>query len=212
MIYILLALALLGALTMAMMRGNETGGDDLSKDEAEVLATKVIAYSAAAKNVVDQMIMSGTPVASLNFVIPSEATFNTGSHIHKVFHPAGGGLAYQTFDSNMKTSTASSTAGWYVVRFNNVEWTPTTNRDVIIVAYQLKKEICENINKKITGNTTIPTLNGSMAEYLLGIAHGAGAEYDLTATACSGCSGYPALCLSNAGATAYSYYSVISPQ
>ena len=53
MIYILLALALLAGLTMVLNRGNDTGGDDLSKDKAELLALQATAYAGAAKNAVN---------------------------------------------------------------------------------------------------------------------------------------------------------------
>lgn len=211
MIYILLALALLGALTMTMMRGNETGGDDLSKDEAELMATQMIAYAASAKQTVDQMIMSGTPVNSLNFILPSDPAFNTGSHIHKVFHPAGGGLTYKSADKKIFISTNPGISpGWYAGRFNNVEWTPTTAQDVLISAYGIHQSICEQINKKISGAATIPTFTRDFSRsFTVDPIHHGGTPQNLLGTDCPLCEGNPSFCAKALSGNFYVYYNII---
>lgn len=213
MIYILLSLALLAGLTMVLSRGNDTGGDDVTKDKTELLTLQVTAYAGGAKNAVEQMLMSGTPVTSLSFVIPSDPTFNTGSNISKVYHPAGGGLAYKKPDASIfdTTSTYSTLGGWYMTRTNNIEWTPTSAPDVLLVAWRIHKLICENINKKITGSTTIPAIN-SPVEIFLGTANGAASNANLMIADCAACNGYPALCVSNASLNNFAYYNIISGQ
>lgn len=213
MIYILLALALLAGLTMVLNRGNDMGGDDLDKDKTELLTLQVTAYAGSAKNAVDQMMMSGTPVTSLNFVVPSDPTFNTGSNIHKVYHPAGGGLAFEKAEPAIfdTTSTYSTLGGWYMTRTNNIEWTPTAAPDVLLVAWRIHKAICENINKKITGSTDIPDI-ASPVEVFLGTTNGAPTNEDLMIADCADCEGYPALCVSNAAQNNFAYYNIISGQ
>lgn len=212
MVYILLSLALLAGLTMVLNRGSDTGGDDLTKDKTELLALQVAAYAGSAKNAVDQMMMSGTPVTSLNFVLPSDPAFNTGSNVHKVYHPAGGGLSYKKPDATIfDTSSYSTLGGWYMTRTNNVEWTPTTAPDVLLVAWRIHKALCENINKKITGSTTIPAI-ALPAEIFLGMANGAGSNANFMIADCAACNGYPALCVSDAGLSNFAYYNIISGQ
>jgi len=212
MVYILLAIALLAALTMTMMRGNETGGDDLSKDEAELLAAQVIAYAGSAKQVVDNMMMSGTPVASLNFVMPNQTSFDTGSHIHKVYHPAGGGLNYKAADPKIFDTTTTPTQGFYIGRFNNTVWTQTTAFDVMFTAYGLKRPICESINKKITGSTTIPAFAGGGKSRTVEVIHHGIGNLEFTNLNCAGCEGFPAMCASDVAGTVFIYYNIISPQ
>ena len=212
MIYILLALALLAGLTMVLNRGNEAGGDSLDKDKAELLTLQLTAYAGSAKNAVDQMMMSGTPVASLNFVVPSDASFNTGSNIHKVYHPAGGGLTFEKPDPAIfDTSTPTMPGGWYMTRANNIEWTPTTAADVVLVAWRINRSLCENINKKITGSITIPAL-AVPANVFLGTVNGAPANANLMIADCATCDGYPSLCVSNTAVDTFAYYSIISGQ
>lgn len=212
MIYVLVALALLAGLTMVLNRGSSNSGDDLDRDKTELLALQITAYAGSAKNAVDQMMMSGTPVAGLNFVRPSDPTFNTGTNIHKVYHPAGGGLSYKKPDATIfDTAVYATMGGWYMTRTNNIEWTPTTAPDVLFVAWRINRALCETINKKITGSITIPVI-AQPVDVFLGTANGAGANANLMIADCATCNGYPSLCVSNAALDNYAYYNIISGQ
>ena len=59
MIYIILALALLGGLTMVISRGNDTGGDDLGKETNELLTTRAVAFAGSASFSAIQRAPSG---------------------------------------------------------------------------------------------------------------------------------------------------------
>jgi hypothetical protein len=215
MIYILLSLALIGALTLVMSRQADQGGDDLSADQAELLATQILAYAASAQTAVDGMMQTGSTAAQINFIRPSEAGFDTPPNIHKLYHPAGGGLSAGPSNSNIFTGTSvTPPPGWYVARYNNVAWTPTSANDVIITAHQISESICKSINKKITGTSTIPQLAGTtlLGNVLLGTSNGASGNENLTATECPGCVGFPSLCIANGPGLAWSFYSIISGQ
>jgi hypothetical protein len=211
MIYILLALALLGALTFTLTRQAEQGGDDISRDQAELLATDTTSYVGAAKNVVDQMMMTGSNPSAISFVRPNQASFDIAPHIHKVYHPSGGGLTLEAADAKLFTDTGTTPPpGWYMGRFNHVEWTPTTAQDILFVAYGISKSVCEILNKKITGTTTIPALATNPAAYFVDASITAVANADFTNTVCPSCVGYPSLCVSNAGGTQWIYYNIIA--
>jgi hypothetical protein len=158
------------------------------------------------------MMMSGTNVNSLDFIRPSAPAFETGVNIHKVHHPAGGGLSLQEPSTDMFiTASDSPLPGWYFTDEMNVDWTPTTANDVVLVAYRIHQNICENINKKITGSTNIPALPGGMAAVFLTAADGGGGS-NLSVVTCADCEGYPSMCVSNSAQDAYSYYNIISGQ
>lgn len=212
LIYVLLALALLAGLTMVISRGASTGGDDLTAERAELATTRMTAYAGSAKSVIDQMMMSGSNVTNLNFARPNQTSFDTGTNIHKVYHPSGGGLSMSEASSDMFiTANDAPLPGWYFSNEMNVEWTPTTANDIVLVAYRIHRNVCENINKKITGSTAIPALPGGMASVFLPAADGGGGS-DLSAATCADCEGYPSMCVSNNTQDAYSYYNIISAQ
>jgi hypothetical protein len=214
-IYVIIALALLGLLTATLSNQGDRGGDQLDSDRAALLTSDLISYTSSVKNVIDQMTMSGTALANLNFIRPNMSSFDLGSNINKVYHPDGGGLTLPVKDDNLFTDTGTTPpAGWYLGMFNNVDWTPTTANDVVLAAHGISQEICGRINKKITGSTTIPTLagGGNSAKYFVDDDVSAVANADLTVAACAACEGLPSLCVANTAGTLWTYYSIISAQ
>jgi hypothetical protein len=214
MIYVLLALALLAALTVTLGRQADTGGDDLSADQAELLALEVVSYASAVKNTVDQMVITGSVPASLIFARPQDgASFDNPPHVNKVYHPGGGGLSFEPADRNLFSGTDTTpVGGWYLGRFNNIAWTPTSAHDIVLTAHDIGRMTCERINKKITGNTTIPALSGTgdPPTYYIAQVQGGITNATLTATECAACNGFLALCVSNSAGTQWTYYNIIS--
>lgn len=216
MVYILVALALIGALTMTLSRQNEQSDSQNIDDELiEFQVTRLLNYSAAAQSVVDQMIMSGSDGSDLIFDLPNIASFDTAPYIHKVYHPSGGGLISREANADIFPGTDNDPdAGWYMGRFNNVEWTTTTAQDVILTAHQISELECESINLKITGNTTIPAIagTGDLADYLIDGSLHTGTNAPFSTAVCAGCDGFVNLCISNTAADMWSYYIVIEGQ
>ncbi len=186
-------------------QNNQSDGEDLSAEAAELYANELIEYFASIQQSVDMMIATGSDIDDLDFIIPSNATFNTPPHIHKVFHPQGGGFNYQeTFNEQIQNGVGSI---WAVNNNINVEWTDSTNNDVIVTAYFIGREICERINLKITGTIAIPATLSPHADYFLSTG-----TTDLDATECPGCEGHGMLCVENNTSDNYSFYSVIAAQ
>jgi len=146
LVYVLVAIALFAALSFTLTRSTDTDeAAYLSDDEAELYASEMVSFTAQAKNAVDQMMFSNSDIDELDFILPSDAAFDTGSNIHKVFHPAGGGLNFKAVNSKR---VIDATGGVYVVK-KDVEWTRTTGTDVILSFYRLKPEICTKLAAKI---------------------------------------------------------------
>jgi len=212
MIYIILSLALLGGLTMVLSRqGDQTGAQDLTFEKSEILSGKIVSYGGSAKSVVDQMEMSGTAIDSISFTRPNLASFDTGVNYNKFFHPEGGGFKYEAPKTDIFPATTVPASGWYISGNKNIEWTPTTANDVMIVAYGISQSLCASLNKKITGDITIPAITGTFKDILLSTEDGGGTD-TLTAANCAGCNGKPTLCVSNSAVDIFAYYSVISAQ
>ena len=208
LIYVLIAIVLFAALGFTLSRqmtDSDTGELDAAK--ADFHAAQIIAYAAQAKSAVDQMIFTGSGVGDLVFTQPGEAGYNTAPHIHKVFHPEGGGVTVGTLPpaAVLEISTPPA-AGWHMGRFNTVGWTKSTGTDVILTAHQITKTVCEALNDKITGSKTVPALSGDLDDYLVDTA----TDNDLTAAACAACEGHMSLCVSNNAVSAYSFYSVVA--
>lgn len=208
LIYVLIAIVLFGALSFTLSRqGSTTGTDEISDASAEILAMELITYSAQVKSVIDQMMITGSDIDDFVFTLPSESGFNTAPHIHKIYHPQGGGLTPAILsEKSIQQAGSTPPPGWYLGRFNNVEWTASTGNDVLLTAYQIGESICEKINENITGLPSIPALNGNMDDYLVDT----GTNNDLNIANCTACEGYSALCVSNSSVNAYSFYTLVA--
>ena len=219
LIYVLIAIALFAALSFTLSRGTDTGETgSLDEERAGLLATQLISYTAQAKQALDQMVFMGADVNNIDFTLPTDAAFNTAPHGNKIFHPEGGGLIPGKLPANAISGTLTDPVpGWYIGRFNNVEWTATNAPEVILVAYQIPELVCESINKKVTGNTTIPIMNDSIKETLIDDAlYSVGANVDLSTAdpgdICTACHERVSLCVQNDTQNAYGFYTILADQ
>lgn len=216
-IYILLAVALLGGLSFVLSKGNENNpGSELADASAKATAAQILSYASQAGMAVDQMVSNGTTIDNIDFKMPSNSNFNTAPTINKLFHPDGGGLQYKPLPKSAYTTELLSPAnGYYVGRFNNFEWTPTVSQDVIFAAYGLSLAVCQQLQLKISGTTTIPgTASGVPKSYFIDTAVTGTANANLTATICAACDGMVASCVRNgaitSSSTVYTFYSILA--
>ncbi len=208
LIYVLIAIALFAALGFTLARQNQNSNtNEIDAAKADLYALEIITYATQAKSVIDQMSFTGSEIDDLIFTLPSEASFNNAPLIHKVFHPQGGGLTPDNIPAKaINEINHVEVAGWYLSKFNNVEWTDSASTDVILTAYQIAKPVCEAINEKITGLKTIPALTNDMSNHLIDTA----TNNDLDIATCAACEGYMSLCVSNPTVTAFSFYTVVA--
>jgi hypothetical protein len=222
MIYVLVAIVLFAGLSFTLSRNtNSNEGGSLSDERAGIYATELISYTAQVKSIIDQMLFSGTDINDLDFRDPSDATFNAGTQrqrADRVFHPEGGGMVKAAIPDAITTQSISNPpAGWYIGRFNNVEWTSSTSDDVILVAYQISESVCAKINEKINGSTAIPVMGDSIRETMIDASIYAGTNTDLTtdptgAPICAECHEISSLCVQNDAQTAYGFYTIVADQ
>ena len=211
LIYVLIVIALFGALAFVLSRqrnGNETG--QMATQQAATGAMQIIQLSNQIKQGVDQMIYGGTRLEQLNFCLPADGCFVTGDQTAKVFSSDGGGLIPPVLPPASVAQVDENPApGWYLGAFNNVEWTPTTENDVILTAHQIGRATCAEIDRVLTGSASIPAVNMPLAKLLVdGSRHSQG-NAALDKAACPDCDGKSSLCVSNADATMFSFYNVI---
>ena len=214
MVYVLIALALFGALTLTLSSQNDQAdSDDLSEEQATILANDLIEHAASAQNVVNNMLMMGSDIDDINFVNPTSDDFNDEDnirHIHKVFHPYGGGLNFK-FDDYVDAYWEDATRrGWRHMTVTNVEWTPTTATDIIYSFMDVDSAICEEINEIITGDSTIPAVTNADVNPLFREDSTSPAPENFTVAKCGACEGFPTLCVSNSTAANYVFYNILA--
>ncbi len=218
MIYILVALVLFGLLTAVLVRRNaQTDSENLTEEMAQFESAQILSYAQGTQKAIDQMVMSGTMADNIVFTRPNESSFDNGSNIYKLFHPEGGGLTYKASDAKLFSTLSAPAQGWYIGMFNNVEWSPTAQQDVILTAYGIKQPVCESINEKIIGTKAIPALVSSTLPELLipsSVPSHPGTNANFMLTHCPAlpaptCREQNMLCISNGGGTEFAFYAII---
>lgn len=213
-VYILIAVILFGALSFMLSSGGDGGqSEELDYLKIQLRAEKMIKYATEVKSVLNRMEATGTHPDDLDFMLPSDGNFDTAPKYHKVYHSSGGGLYTKELDETIKNQTvASPPTGWYLGRFNNVEWTPTASEDVILTAYQIDSVICSEINKKILGTSTIPVVGSAIDARLVDNSFGGAANVDFEISNCAACEGKTMLCVENSAGDQWTFYSIVWPR
>ncbi len=213
-IYILIAIVLFAGLGFAISRSSQNSSvSELDQGRTSIAANDILAYAAATQNAIATLDRLGTGPAQIDFVLPSDSVaFNSAPNVDKLFHPDGGGLTYKPLprDAVDATYTDPPEPGFFIGRFNNVEWTPTTEDDVIFVALGIPQAVCEELNRKITGSAAIPELQSDLEATLVDVVHHAGGNSDLVAANCADCEEKSAICLTDTAH--YAFYSVMVPR
>jgi hypothetical protein len=233
LIYVLIAIALFGALSMTLGRQGDTGeSGELPDQKAELYATQLGSYAAQAKSAIDQMLFSNMPMDQIDFALPNSAAFNAGAtadKIKRVYHPDGGGMSVGRLPDEIIAYTGSDPApGWYMGRFNNIEWTKLGSgntagvggaeapfEDVVLVAYGINRRVCEKINEKITGSAAIPVLGSSIANVFVDDEYHTGTNTDLTtdptgSPICAECHERASLCVEDQAGDIFAFYTILA--
>ncbi len=218
MVYVLIIVALFAALSFVLSRQTDTSETGvISESQLEIFTGVLLQAPMQLKQSIDQMVFTGTQVSVLDFVTPDQVAFDTAPVINKVFHPSGGGVILPRIPGDAVNEISTDPpARWYIGRFENVEWSPSSAHDVVLTAHQVTQQVCARINEKLTGSTTIPELTDPVNELLIDASLStAGANIEFTSARCTvpaDCFGEQSLCVKDNGVNAWSFYSLIAAE
>ncbi|MEM6811383.1 MAG: hypothetical protein AAF549_02840 [Pseudomonadota bacterium] len=212
LIYILIALALFGFLTLTIARMNvQNDNRNLNNERVELFKNELIEFVASAGQTVDMMTTTGVRIDEINLVKPDEAGYDEPTanlNIRKLFHSEGGGLNYQSEPNENMMRPIDGDSGWHYQNEINVEWTPSAEPELILTANQINRAICERLNESITGSTEIPVISGTIREHFVE----EGGNVDFTIADCPECESYNSLCVANNSETAFAFYNILAQQ
>lgn len=202
-IYVLIVIALFAALALMVARQNDgSEAARLDSDRLRIAAAQVMAYPYQVKQSIEMMTMTGAETSDLDYTLPGQPDYDTSPFHNKIFHPEGGGLIRARLPVDVVSSASvTPAAGWYLGMFNDVEWSASTEPDVMLVAWPLREELCVAINQSLTGSAAIPVMGNTIPNIFIhrqyptgNIIHG-GTNADLTAAVCADCEDMPTLCV-----------------
>lgn len=167
--FILLAIALMAALTMTLTRGSDTGGQSGDIERARVQASEIMRYASGLRTAVDQMNMRGVSENEISF----ENNFVSGYQNAlcpdangpcRVFGTGGAGQSYQQPRAawlDAAQDTRASYGEWYITGDVCVQDvgsgstgcnadSDTGNEDLVLILPWIKQDVCAQINATLS--------------------------------------------------------------
>lgn len=172
--YILVAVALLAALSFAVAQSGRGNVQQLSEERARLFASEIIEYADNIAKAVAQTRLRGyadTEISFENSAVTGYTNGNCTDDVCKIFHPSGGGLTYLAPSDEWLDSTHSAELHYGELYFHgtaHIVNIGTDSDDLILFVPYLNQSVCIAINQllDITPTTdAVPSeVNGPFAE------------------------------------------------
>ena len=191
---ILIAVTLFAALSYAVTQSNRSAGGDAGGEKALVSGSTITQYPAGIRTGLTRMLIKGRTVDDMVFNKPG--SFGGDTEV-EVFHPAGGGVAYQEPGPDVTTNDTNELVFRKDVSITNIG---SAADDVVAILQDVPLGVCRKINESLHGSQAIPATTETMAAVVAGGAIN-GTDID----------GRPFLCVQDSSSNRF-YYHVLVEQ
>lgn len=215
---ILIAVALLAALSFAVTYSSQTGGAGaVSKEKARLMASEILEYSKIVTNAVTQLRLRGCEDSQLSFANATVGTYTNNAapsdNTCHVFSPAGGGVSWSVPQKGVMSVSPSPSDSWNIYGGNEVEGVGSTsgapeNADLLLALNGVSLELCQEVNGllKVTSPTAVPPQDSGIdtTRYV-----GTYSAADVIGDEAAALNGQKAGCFEDTGASKYVFYKVL---
>ena len=160
---ILIAVALLGALSYAVTQSSRGGAEALTDEKAKLYAAEILEYAQVVSNAVAQLRLRGCDESEISFENNLVSGYTNGNSPSDktchVFYPSGGGLSWNVPDDGMIVGGASAD-GWGVYYGNQIKNVGTNGgeSDIILSLKDIDTNICIQLNKRLSIGASLSSL------------------------------------------------------
>lgn len=167
LVLILVAIALLAALSMMFLRTSQSTSDTAEYERASVVASEILRYAAGIENAVRQLRLRGCGENQISFWHDSDENgienssddyYNSGAptdHSCHIFEPEGAGIEFQSPKANWINNDLSASEGFGTIQFTRNmairdigKNSNHTGMDLILWIPYLNQDICAQINRR----------------------------------------------------------------
>jgi hypothetical protein len=160
LIFILIAIALLGLLTVSLSKSSSDSNDTGSFEQNQIAASEILTYAKSIENAVQSLLARGCGENEISFENAVVAGYlNTNSPTDDschVFNVAGMGMTYQTPNENglndNYTAALLSSGSYGDYRFQGgftIVDVETNSNDLILLSNFMEKNLCLQINRSL---------------------------------------------------------------
>ena len=165
LVYVLVAIALLAALSFAVTQSWRGNASKLNEERARTYANEIIEFSNIISNAVVQLRLRGVPTSSLCFEDPSWPVGFDYDHAgctddyNKIFSLAGAGINWQSAPREAMDLPSNPDNLWHIYGDNEIENVGTTCgaascAELLLVVDELHMNVCKALNERL--NVTNP--------------------------------------------------------
>lgn len=174
--YILIAVALLAALSYAVSESTRGNVQQLTAERARIHAGEIIEYGNIMSNAVAQLRLRGVDDTDLCFDDPAwgASNYNHGGcadNANRLYHPDGAGLTWTTPPANAMGTSPAPDNLWHIYGNNEIDEVGTTCAaadcaDLILVVDELNQQTCIQINNllNIANPLDVPPTDTDLGE------------------------------------------------
>lgn len=164
LVFILIAIFLMGALTMLFVRSDGQSEDTGDTEQASLYASKILTYTANVENTVSRLLMQGCSQNEISFwrdtnhdglETIADSNYNANAPTDKschVFSPNGGGM------QPAGTDDMFATAAFYHIGTSGHEIYYVTQYDHATAPRGLSNAVCAAINRRLENGITMDAL------------------------------------------------------
>jgi len=221
MFYILIAVALLAALTVAVANSGRSSIQSVASERQTLMAGEILDYSDAIKKSVQMLRLRSVTFTRLEFDDPALTGYANAACTTTdcmIFNEAGGGAVYTAPQSDALTAAAD----WVFVANNEIENIGRTlgtaaGSDLLMVLRPLNKGVCIAINDALSvtnsgtdGDPPEDTGIDITVPFIGATAYSMSVGDEVTAESLGG--GHMAACFRDLTAGEYVFYQVLLPR
>lgn len=144
--FILIGVALLGALTMVLSRGGSSTDQSGDFEQRQVKVSQMLRYAKSIEAGIQQMRLRGVSENDISFdnseTATSYANGNCTTTDCLIFDVGGAGLTYTAPPSGVSTATE-----WIFSGTNDVSTVGTTAPDLVMFLPDVRSSVCNHINR-----------------------------------------------------------------
>lgn len=203
--FILLAVALIAALTFAVTRSSDTSEQANVTEHDTIAANEVLRTAKGIEEAVSRMRMTGMPENNVSFYTADTMTAylntNCTDPACEVFGAGGGGISYQSPDDTLNDGT-----GWIITSNNAAAGVGTALPDLMLILPNVNSGVCNALNALLKTTMGAADTDIDFTPYTGGFPATAAATIDAAGGAKAGCQ-------NNTGGTYKDfYYHVLIPR
>ncbi len=161
LIFILIAIALLAALTFSVTRSNRGGSDTLAQENAALAADSIINYGNQLQGAVNAVMAQGCPLEEVSFQTSrytrAGLTIAASPPRCHIFDPAGGGITWRNCP-DASICTDPYIADPMFANYIAVQDVGTTSSELVMTLL-VNENVCRAVNRR--ANINLDTIPGS---------------------------------------------------